>query len=173
MALPVFAQEAKMPEPNIPGLLLTDPPVKPKTIVFYDAKGEQRSLRDFRGKVVLVNLWATWCVPCIKEMPSLDRLQTQMGENFQVVAISQDKEDGAAVRFFEKMKLKNLAVYTDPQNIAMRFWNVPGLPASFVINQNGEQVGSLYGTTQWDNPAALNFFRNLLPETAKLQHTGG
>ena len=93
-------------------------PIEP----FYDADGHELSLQGFGGKVVLLNLWATWCAPCLKEMPSLDRLQAQLGsDRFQVIAVSVDRRGVEAVRpFFEKLKISHLAIYVEPKNRAGR-----------------------------------------------------
>src|SRR5262245_48656859 len=84
---------------------------------FYDAVGQELTLQGFGNKVVLVNLWATWCAPCLQELPSLDRLQAQLGsDRFQVVAISVDRRGVEAVRpYFEKLKIAHLALYVEPE----------------------------------------------------------
>lgn len=123
---------------------------------FLDKDGKQRTLKEWHGKVVLVNLWATWCLPCRKEMPSLDRLQGSLGsEKFQVVAISADKTgiDGAS-RFLEQIKVKNLAVYADPTVRIHSGLKAIGMPASILLDARGREIGRLVGPAEWDSREA-------------------
>lgn len=161
-ALPMIANAQN--RGPIPGLLMKQPPQKPSVIVFHDADGKQLSLRDFRGKLLLVNLWATWCVPCVKEMPSLSRLKDQFqGQNFDVIAINQDRDDNLVEPFYDKLNIPNLALYTDSFNTVTKSWDIPGLPASFIIDENGVEIARLYGAMEWDSPQVVSFLQNYLP----------
>ncbi len=119
--------------------------------------GIEVSLAEFRGKAVLVNFWATWCTPCLKELPSLDRLQADFGgEEFAVVAVAADPlGEEVAQRFFEKLEIRHLELYTDPQ---LRFAIASGgssvLPVSILFDAQGREVGRLVGEADWSSPEA-------------------
>ncbi len=151
-------------ETNIAGLLVDETPQRLPLIVFYDQDGKQYQLRDFRGKLLVVNLWASWCVPCITEMPSLSRLQRQMGaQGLQVITISQDRDERILPGFFQRLRIDNLPLYIDTLNRIPKTWNVPGLPASYIVNAQGQAVARIFGSTQWDSPEMIQFLRQYLP----------
>jgi thiol-disulfide isomerase/thioredoxin len=140
-----------------------EPEVLPE-IKFQDADGRERSLTDWRGKVVLLNLWATWCLPCRKEMPALDRLQASLGsDQFQVVAISVDRTGLAgAKKFLEETKTPNLAVYADPTARLASSLRAAGLPATLLIDKEGREIGRLLGPAEWDGEAARHLIQSAL-----------
>lgn len=121
-----------------------------------DRNGMPIDLTRFRGKVILLNFWATWCGPCRIEMPSLNRLQGALGgKRFMVVALSVDRFGAARVLpFLKENKLKNLGVFLDPRSHNYRAFGVPGLPMSFLIDHRGQVVGYLKGHAEWDSRAA-------------------
>ena len=122
-------------------------------VVFLDGEGKERTLKDWRGKVVLLNLWATWCVPCRKEMPGLDRLQAELGSSkFEVVAVSSDKTgiDGAR-KFLGQVKSEKLAVYADPTVRITSTLRAIGMPATILIDREGREIGRLVGPAEWDS----------------------
>ena len=169
----VHATPINNPASKIPGLLLNDKVKKPPLIVFYDEGGKQLTLQSFHGKLLVVNLWATWCVPCVAEMPSLSRLQTKLGGgNFAVLAINQDRNDALAAPFLDRLKIKNLQGLTDPQNVSSKQWSVPGLPATFVIDSNGFEIARLFGSAEWDSPEMIEFLKNYIPATPIMEKTG-
>jgi len=125
--------------------------VSAPTTVFQDASGADVSLADFKGKVLVVNFWATWCAPCVKEMPTLDALQARLGgPDFAVLAISQDRE-GARVAgpFMETNQWTNLALYTEPGARFSKDAKLRGLPTSLVIDKLGNEIGRVEGDTDW------------------------
>jgi thiol-disulfide isomerase/thioredoxin len=125
-------------------------------IGFADPEGEAVSLRDFSGKLLLVNLWATWCAPCRHEMPSLDRLQTRLGDKITILAISEDMGGSKAVTpFIAKLGLKALKTYLDPKNAVGQAFKVDGLPTSFLIDRQGRVLGRVEGEAEWDSPKML------------------
>ena len=138
-----------------------DPPRTPPEATFTDAAGHRLSLADFRGKVVLLNFWATWCGPCVKEMPSLDRLQAALGsDRFTVVAISVDRQGLEVVKpFLARTAVQKLTTYLDPKGASMRAFGVQGLPTSFVIDRSGREAGRLEGMARWDTPEAEALMR--------------
>jgi thiol-disulfide isomerase/thioredoxin len=133
-----------------------NPPVDMAEISFEDETGAKRSLADFKGKVILLNLWATWCVPCRHEMPSLDRLQKDMGsEQFEVVALSLDRAGrDAARKFFDEIKVQNLKLYIDQTMKAGNGLRAVGMPTTILIGKDGKELGRLPGPAEWDSDAA-------------------
>ncbi len=131
---------------------------------FVDADGRPMSLADFRGKQVLLNIWATWCGPCREEMPTLDRLQTQLGSSdFQVVALSIDREGVDVVRdFYAELDLQALRIYVDTSTMAPINLNVLGVPTTLLLDRNGQEVGRYTGPTEWDGEAVVSAIREQL-----------
>ena len=124
---------------------------------FEDANGRPRTLADYRGKVVLLNIWATWCAPCREEMPALDRLQAQVGgPAFQVLAVSVDQQGPAiARRFLAEIGVKSLDFYIDRSARAAFRLNAPGLPVTLLIDREGREVGRKLGAAEWDSPEVV------------------
>jgi thiol-disulfide isomerase/thioredoxin len=134
-----------------------DPSLPAPDDSFADVGGRTISLADFRGKYLLLNLWATWCGPCVSEMPSLDRLQAALGsDNFAVLPISVDRGGAPLVTdFYDKHRISHLGVYVDPSNRIAHSMSVSGLPTSFLVGPDGRVVGALVGATDWDTPEAI------------------
>lgn len=151
---------------------LLDPPRPAPELGFTTRDGTPRRLADFRGRVVLVNLWATWCGPCVEEMPSLDRLQAKLGSAITVLAISEDRRGESAVApFLAKLKLGHLAVYLDPKNGAIKAFGVQGLPTSYLITSDGRVRAVLEGSADWDNPAMMARLKPYLAPPPALEKT--
>jgi len=133
-------------------------PAKPlPELVFLDAYDKPLKLADYRVKTVLLNFWATWCGPCVKEMPSLDRLQAAMGKDkFVVLPLSLDGPTRPkVVPFYEDKKLTNLGVYFDKSKKAMQALDVSILPTSILVDSQGREIGRLEGEADWEKPEAL------------------
>ncbi len=137
--------------PSIGRLVLTTPVPAPP-LRFTDGDGRPVALGDFAGRVVLLNLWATWCGPCVRELPSLDRLQATLGgSNFQVVALAEDRGGAATVLpFLKQQHIRALSAYLDAPEAAQAAFAVQGLPTSLLIDRNGRVVGQMLGGTDWD-----------------------
>ena len=133
-------------------------------VKFQDAAGTDRTLADWRGKVVLLNLWATWCLPCRKEMPSLDRLQKEMGsDKFEVVAISVDRKGAAASKkFLDETEVERLALYVDATARLTSELRVVGLPATLLLDAQGREIGRLLGPAEWDSEDAKRLIRSAM-----------
>lgn len=131
---------------------------------FTTGQGRTATLADWRGRVVLVNFWATWCIPCVKEMAALDRQQAALGgEGLTVLAISQDRGGLAIVQpFYDKLGLTSLGAFLDPQGQAARDFAVSALPVSIVLDRQGREVGRLIGPADWDSPQATALLRHYL-----------
>jgi thiol-disulfide isomerase/thioredoxin len=128
---------------------------------FEDAAGRAHSLADFKGKVVLLNLWATWCAPCREEMPALDRLQAELGgPRFQVLALSVDQQGAPIARkFFAEAGVKSLELYVDSSGQAAFKLGAAGLPASLLLDASGREIARHLGPAKWDSPEAVGELR--------------
>ena len=139
-------------------------------ISFEDAGGKARSLAEWRGRVVLLNLWATWCGPCREEMPELARLQEDSGSpDFEVVALSLDRAGAeVAVPFLAKIDAGSLAVYLDPSGKALHEFSAIGLPATILIDRQGKEIGRLLGPARWASPEAITLIKTALGEPEQI-----
>ena len=132
-----------------------------QSIQFMDGKGHARQLSDFRGKTILLNIWATWCVPCRKEMPALDRLQVALGgPDFEVVPLSIDRGGPDVVRqFYKSVGIQKLRMYLDVSGDATRKLAVVGLPTTLLLDREGRETARLIGPADWDTPDNVEFLR--------------
>ena len=131
---------------------------------FQDASGRQLTLADFKGRVVLLNIWATWCSPCRKEMPTLDRLQAALGgPSFEVVALSIDRDGVGLVRsFYDEIHVQSLAVYIDPSTEVMQTLSIIGVPTTMLIDASGREVWRRLGPETWDAPDMVAILRETI-----------
>ena len=155
-----FAEKAHA----IPGfrLILNTPPA-PDT-VFFNRDNRRLRLEDFRGDVVLLNFWATWCKPCIQELPGINALQTQLaGDGFQVVAVASGAQMGKTPQaFLAEHRLDALDLYHDPHATMMNSLGTKTLPSTFLIDRQGRIVGGVIGQTDWGTAAAEHAVRHLM-----------
>lgn len=138
-------------------LLVRSKPVELPPFTFIDADSKSKSLADFSGKIVLLNIWATWCLPCREEMPALDALETKLGgKDFQVVAVNIDKggPDKAAA-FLNETGATHLALYTDPTGKLFATLKSVGMPTTLILDRDGEEIGRLVGPADWASPEAV------------------
>jgi len=144
-----------------PGFALDESPKELPNVEFQDGEGRPRSLAEFHGRVVLLNIWATWCVPCRKEIPTLDRLQAALGDaSFEVVALSIDRSGLDVVcKFYRGIGISHLATYVDRTGKASRELAAVGLPTTLLIDRAGREIGRLVGPTEWDAPDMTAFIR--------------
>ena len=131
---------------------------------FIDDKGATRRLEQFRGKLILLNVWATWCPPCRREMPTLERLQARLGgPEFEVVALSIDKGGRAAVEsFFDEINVQALKVYVDPTTAVRNGLALTAFPTTLLIDRQGREIGRYTGGADWDSPATVAMLRKYL-----------
>ena len=131
--------------------------------------GGMASLQDYKGKVVLLNFWATWCAPCRKEMPGLNALQEELGgEDFQVVTIAtgRNSEEGIK-RFFEEAGVDSLPRHQDPKQKLASQMGVFGLPISVLLDREGREIARLQGDAEWDSESARAIIAALIKEDAE------
>ena len=138
-------------------LLVRAKPLDLPDFTFADAGGKPKSLADFRGKIVLLNIWATWCVPCREEMPALDTLETKLGgKDFEVVAVNIDKGGPEkALAFLKETGAAHLALYTDPSGKLFATLKAVGMPTTLIIDRNGKEIARLIGPADWASPEAV------------------
>jgi thiol-disulfide isomerase/thioredoxin len=128
---------------------------------FVNASGAPMSLSGLKGKVILLNVWATWCAPCREEMPGLDKLQADLGsDKFEVLALAVDKSgiEGAR-KFLTDIKAEKLGVYADPTAKEGTRLKVIGMPTTILINADGLEVGRLIGPAKWDSEDAKRLIK--------------
>lgn len=148
---------------NLGEFLPSSHPFKAPATTLTDTDGKSVELSDLKGKPVIVNIWATWCEPCLREMPSLERLQARLGDRIEVVAVSEDRGSSKVVEpFIAKLGLKLVKVYLDPKSEVGHAFAVRGLPTSVVIDRDGEVIGRVEGAAEWDSPKILAVLEPLL-----------
>jgi thiol-disulfide isomerase/thioredoxin len=148
---------------------LVDAPQELPELRFVDGDGRALTLADFRGKVVLLNIWATWCAPCRHEMPTLDNLQAAVGgPEMEVLALSIDQAGVDVVKaFYEEIGLKHLRVYIDKTAQAGIALNTLGIPTTLIIDREGRELGRRVGAAEWDSPEMVAFLRDVVARTRK------
>lgn len=152
--------EAKTADPPIEGSMIkfvaSDPPIPVPDTPFIGVDGESIKLADYKGRLVLLNFWATWCAPCIRELPSIETLASSVKDpRFMVRLVSIDRGGAKAHKpFLEKLGITGIASASDPRAALLRALKGPGIPITVLINPEGLMVGRLIGDAHWDSPAA-------------------
>lgn len=135
--------------------VLPSPPAQPN-MAFSTPDGEAVKLSDYKGKVILLNVWATWCPPCIAEMPTLEALQSQRsGDDFEVVTVSIDRTIEEAAIWFERNGIEKLPVLHDGTYALPQKLEVRGLPVSVIYDRQGREIARVPGEADWTSPEAL------------------
>ena len=149
--------------PKVLQLELHDAPRTIPTFTFSDRDTNPVELVSFVNRVVLLNLWATWCAPCIQELPALDRLQQALGsKDFVVLALSLDRGGLTEVEpFWTRMGLTHLDIYLDPTMSEGQTLSTRGLPTTLLINRNGLEMARIEGPAEWDSEEAIAYLRTL------------
>jgi peroxiredoxin len=125
--------------------------------------GKMVSLTDHKGKVVLLNIWATWCLPCVEEMPSMEKLHQELkDEGFEILAVSIDESGAEAVLPFMKKHKLSFPALTDTKGAMKNLYQTTGVPESFIIDKDGTIVEEVIGPRDWATPSAIRYFRNLI-----------
>jgi thiol-disulfide isomerase/thioredoxin len=155
-------------EPPLKGAManftLAETALEAPDISFKTADGSVRKMSEWKGKVVLLNFWATWCAPCRHEMPALDALQADFaGDQFEVIALSSDRKGLVQVQpFFNEIGIKHLTTYLDPTLKSQRAFRVIGLPTTVLIDREGMVIGRLAGPAEWNNQDVKDLIRHFL-----------
>jgi len=145
-SVPLIAKGLRAPNFSLPGL-----------------DGRMVSLTDYKGKVVLLNIWATWCPPCVEEMPSMEKLYQELkGEGFEILAVSIDESGAQDVLPFMKKHKLSFPALIDSKGALKGLYQTTGVPESFIIDKDGILVEKVIGPRNWAVPEAIGFFRNLI-----------
>ena len=148
-------QTAAAPGEQVKGIDVSHKGTPAPAVSFNDPKGTATALKSFAGKPTLVNLWASWCAPCIKELPTLDKLAAAQSGKLNVVAISQDDAPHASVvAFLKTHKIQSLDSYQDPKMALSGALSAEVLPTSILFDSNGKEVWRYVGDQDWTSPAA-------------------
>ncbi|WP_428375670.1 TlpA family protein disulfide reductase [Lichenicoccus sp.] len=153
------------PAPRAIADLAAHPPTALPTLAFATANGSRLTLADYAGRGVVLNFWATWCTPCVSEMPALDALARALAgatPAMTVLAVSLDRGGaGAVVPFYAAHGIRSLPVLLDPHSETMLALRLDGIPTTLVIDRNGREVARIQGPVQWDAGAAVATLRRL------------
>ncbi len=154
---------------DMAGVLLWPKPKPLPDFTFVTESGEELSLKAWRGKVVLLNIWATWCPPCRKEMPALDRLQAELGgKDFDLVTISIDRGGLAKPKaFFQSIGVTHLKLYGEGKPRLTPTLKIVGMPTTLLIDRQGREVGRLVGPAEWDTEDAKRLIRAIIAHEGK------
>ena len=130
----------------------------------FDDRGRERSFADYRGSGLVVNFWATWCAPCVRELPDLDRLEASLaGSGVRVLAVSTDREGLSVVEpFFAKHGIRNLPAHVALRGPGFRDLAVTAMPTTLLIDAAGQEVGRVVGVAEWSAPAVAAFLKACL-----------
>lgn len=168
LATPVAAADVK-PTGTVKNFEIAEVPAPAPDFTWRDATGTDRSLKSYAGKFVLMNFWATWCAPCITELPSLLRLQDKIGsEPIVVVALDIDRGDEGADKaraMLKRLKLEGLAFHHDAQSRAYRALGIEIMPTTIIFDPQGREAGRLRGPAEWDAPEAQKLLQALIEKS--------
>lgn len=139
-------------------------PVAASDVAFLAEDGADATLEMYKGKIIVLNFWATWCAPCRKEMPHLRDLQAELGdEHFQVVTIATGRNDPMGMKeFLDSVNVTNLPLHRDPTSALARDMGVLGLPITVILDRSGMEIARLQGDADWASESAKNIVRALL-----------
>jgi len=142
----------------------TSPPAAMTETAFYDPAGRPLRIADFKGRGVVLNFWATWCVPCVKEMPALSRLKGRVsGDGIEVLALSIDRGGAKIVeKFLNRNNIDNLDILIDKKSAVMRKTRIAGLPTTLLIGPDGMIRGRVQGIVEWDHANVVSFLKRCI-----------
>jgi thiol-disulfide isomerase/thioredoxin len=164
-AVDVAKKIAPLAHGELAALTMASAPLRLPDLTFEDAQGKPRKLSDWRGKTVLLNLWATWCVPCRKEMPALDELQGKLGgKDFEVVAVNIDtREPEKPKNFLKEANLTKLAYFNDQKAKVFQdlksIGRALGMPTSVLVDAQGCEIGTIAGPAEWASDDAMKLIK--------------
>jgi len=151
-------EESKFIKGEMKKFVLSEKSTKNIDIFWFDLNNRKISLNNNSGKVVLVNFWASWCAPCINELPSINRLSSKLNKSkFESVLINIDKKNKKkSIRIFNSLKLNNLEYFYDMNNYLVSNLKVEVIPTTIIYNQNGQEIGRFFGEANWSSSDAIN-----------------
>jgi len=146
---------------NLKNLIIHKDPIKLEKINFKNINNETINLNKFNNSLVIINFWATWCAPCIEEMPSLDRLQKNpIFNNLEIIPINIGKDNiQKSKNFYKKLKLNNLKIYFDKDELLANKFLLRGLPTTVFINKKGEEFARIIGFVDFDDKKIINWLK--------------
>ena len=144
-----------------------------ENIKWKNTANKTKNLTDFKGKIIFLNFWATWCLPCIKELPSIERLQSKFNKNdLAVIAISLDRGGKeVAERLLRRLKLRKLELYIDKQSKSAKQLGVKYMPTTYIFDRKNRELGKLQGGVEWDDKNAVSLIKYFInnPKYADLK----
>lgn len=146
------------PPAELAALKLETAPKNAPSVTFTDGAGARHALEEFRGRYVLLNLWATWCAPCVAELPALVRLQARV-PGLHVLAINTDRAGVDAAAFLRNNRARALTPYRDSETMMIRSFKAVGLPLTVLIDPQGKIIARAQGPAEWDHPNAVKYFK--------------
>ena len=163
-----FAEEKPPVSGSVQNFIVFDEPVPAPEEGFAAEDGREWTFEDLRGQVVLVNFWATWCGPCIRELPSIERLQAELGSDaFTVAIVSQDRAGWPQInKFLKRLKVSSPLSFLDQDLKLSRAMQVRGLPVTAILDAEGNEVGRVAGPAEWDTPEAFELVRFYIEQAA-------
>ena len=140
-------------------MVINEIPKPISSLIFEDFSGNKININNYRGKLVIINFWATWCAPCKREMPSLDSLnQNSNFENLKVLAVNMEKPNPIKTKkFFENLKIKNLEIFFDQDLNFVKKFKLKGMPTTILINKNGEEFARILGEVNFEDRKFLKW----------------
>jgi thiol-disulfide isomerase/thioredoxin len=161
--LPAASMAADIPRPPSDAFVMAEVPAIAPDTPFALPDGTSAKLSDWRGKIVVLNFWATWCAPCVKELPSLDRLSAALPSETHAVLITSTDRGGPkkVPPFLKKLKTENLAPYLDAKSALGRAFGMRGLPTTYIISKDGNVLAKLEGAAEWDSPEIVEWLKTL------------
>ena len=146
--------------PPFSNIVEHDQPKNYKEIIFEDFEGNTINLKEYKTKIYILNFWATWCAPCKKEMPSLDKLHKN--DNIEVFAINvEEKNKNKTKKFFKDLDIKNLSIYFDPELELTKSLSLRGLPTTIILNQDKKEVARIIGEVDFNDFSLLNWLLDI------------
>jgi len=148
-------------KPNIKNLIISKNPKIYEEVVFKDSNNYDVNLADFKGKLLILNFWATWCAPCREEMPSLDNLQSNNNfKNLKIFPINIGRENlSKSDSFFKEVGIKNLEIYFDATITLAKKFSLRGVPTTILFNKKGEELGRIMGSIDFNNLEFINWLK--------------
>ncbi len=146
--------------PPFSNIIEHDQPKNYKEIIFEDFEGNTINLKEYKSKIYILNFWATWCAPCKKEMPSLDKLHKN--DNIEVFAINvEEKNKNKTKKFFKDLDIKNLSIYFDPELELTKSLSLRGLPTTIILNQDKKEVARIIGEVDFNDFSLINWLLDI------------